>query len=299
MRLVLVSVVLVGLASVAGAADPAKTGRLPVGVVTVDAVDTTRGRTIPTELWYPAKTAGRDAAPSDRARPLVILAHGFCGARTNYEFLTQHLASHGFVVAAPDMMGITREACDAEQVTGSIPASALDLDFVCRTLHDVTGPLARYAQRVRGNPTGLVGHSLGGRIVVEAATIGAAFTANVGLAPAARAAEATLVADLTPRRAWLVMGGTADVLVDFDAWTMPFFEGLPPPAYLVRIGGGTHSGFTDVDAGLAPEALASQQASVKRYVTAFFTARLARKGKFSRWLRTRDDGTVAVTARKK
>jgi dienelactone hydrolase len=228
-----------------------------------------------------------------------MLAHGLCGSRTNYEFLSEHLASHGFVVAAPDMLGYTREACDATQVTGDIAASARDLAYVCHVLRDTVGPLALYAQRVRGAATGLVGHSLGGRIAVEAATTEGMFMAMATLAPAARAEEAELVADLEPRRAWLVMGGTADALVGFDAWTAPFFDGLPGPAYLVRLTGGTHSGFTDVDAGLSPEALAAQQANVRRYTTAFLVKHVARKGKFNKRLRTRDDGTVAVTARRK
>jgi len=57
--------VLVTAVSVAGAApDPATTGRLKVGVTTVTAVDAARGnRTLPTEIWYPARAAGRETEP--------------------------------------------------------------------------------------------------------------------------------------------------------------------------------------------------------------------------------------------
>ena len=70
---------------------------------------------------------------------------------------------------------------------------------------------------------------------------------------------------------------------------------------LVKIVGGTHSGFTDVDGHLAPAALARQQALVARYATAFMKRYLARDPSFGRFLTAADAadrGTdVAVTAR--
>src|SRR6185295_7947322 len=101
----------------AEAADPAKAGRFKVGVATVDAVDTSRDRTIPTEIWYPAQNPGQNAELLPKGFPLILMAHGFCGSRLNYEYLTTHLASQGFVVAATDFVGVTRAACDAGQVT--------------------------------------------------------------------------------------------------------------------------------------------------------------------------------------
>jgi predicted dienelactone hydrolase len=297
LRTLLLGLVLAFVTVGAEAADPAKAGRFKVGVATVDAVDTSRGRTIPTDIWYPARSAGRDAELLPKAFPLVLMAHGFCGSRTNYEYLTTHLASHGFIVAATDFIGITRGACDAGQVTDGVDDMALDLWYVCRTLHDVTGPLATYAQRVYGIPTGLVGHSLGGAAVIDATPLDPAFTATVTLAPAATAADAPPLVGLTPKRAWLVMGGTADTLVSFTELTEPFFAGLPTPSYLVRITDGTHGGFSDADSRLSPEALAAQQAIVKRYATAFFVKHLVKKKKFGRRLRDADNGSVLVEAR--
>ena len=64
----------------------------------------------------------------------------------------------------------------------SLDELPLDLSFVCRDLHDVSGPLGTWAQHVRGVPTGLVGNSLGGLAAVGAARIDPSFTAIVGLA---------------------------------------------------------------------------------------------------------------------
>src|SRR5580765_1996952 len=88
--LVLLALVLPGLAS-AAPPDPSGTGRNAVGVTTLTVSDTSRGRTLVTEVWYPATVPGRDAAPARGRFPLVLVAHGSCGFRTNYEYVTEPL----------------------------------------------------------------------------------------------------------------------------------------------------------------------------------------------------------------
>jgi predicted dienelactone hydrolase len=300
MRVGIVVVLVLGLAAFARGADPAKPGPFRVGVATVQAVDSARGdRALTTEIWYPAKKAAkaaRDAEPLPRAFPLILMAHGHCGSRTNYEYLTIQLASRGFVVASPDFPGLTSgSACDFSLT--SPDDMPLDLSFVCRELHDTGGPLARFAVHVRGVPTGLVGHSLGGFAVVKATQLDPAFTTVVPLAPLAGGSNAAELAGLG--RALMVMGGTADATIPFDGLTQPFFDGLDAPAFLVRIAGGTHSGFTDMDSHLTPDALAAQQTIVRRYATAFFTKYLAGKKKFGKFLKSADTDAVVVTARAK
>ncbi len=45
--------------------DPFVRGRFPVGVRTIEALDTARGRLFPVEIWYPAAAqhVGEDIAP--------------------------------------------------------------------------------------------------------------------------------------------------------------------------------------------------------------------------------------------
>jgi alpha-beta hydrolase superfamily lysophospholipase len=206
MRCAVVAVFSLVLATAATAApDPTRPGKLVVGVTTVDAIDTSRGnRTLPTEIWYPARHTGRDTEPLPRSYPLVLIAHGLCGSRLYYDYLAPHLASYGFVVAAPDFTGVTTADCAAGHVTASIDDLPLDLSFVCRELHDVAGPLGTWARHVRGIPTGLIGNSLGGIAVVEAAKIDPSFTTIVGLAPAVNADAAPALVGLVPRRAWMI-----------------------------------------------------------------------------------------------
>src|SRR5712692_8142577 len=109
--------------------DPFARGRFPVGVRTIQALDTLRNRLFPCEVWYPAAAqhAGQDLAPatqdfftvppSDAPRsqmavrnasaqpgtyPLLICSHSSGGRRRQSTFLCTHLSSHGYVVAALD-----------------------------------------------------------------------------------------------------------------------------------------------------------------------------------------------------
>src|SRR5215475_5275903 len=281
--------------SAPGAPDPTRAGRLPVGVTTADAVDGSRGhRSLTTEIWYPARRTGRNAEPRRGRHPLVLIAHGLCGSRLYYDYLAVHLASHGFVVAAPDFPGVTRAACDAGQLVLSIGDLARDLSFVARELHAAPGPFGTWARHVGGAATGLVGNSLGGIAVVEAARMDPAFTAIVGLAPAVGAAAAPPLVGLTPRRAWMVMGATGDDLVSFAGSTQPFFEGLPAPAFLVRFTGGSHTGFSDENPETSPDPRQAQHDATTRYATPFLLKYLAHKSTFARRLRPSDDGIVAL-----
>jgi predicted dienelactone hydrolase len=281
-----------------GAADPTRPGRLAVGVTTVVTVDAARGdRPLVVEIWYPAKRTGRDAVALRRRHPLVLIAHGLCGSRLYYDYLATHLVSHGFVVAAPDFSGVTRAACDVRPPDFTIDDLAQDLSYVARELHDVTGPFGTWARRVRGAATGLVGNSLGGIAVVDAARADPAFTAIVGLAPAVAANAAPPLVGLTPRRAWMVMGATGDDLVTFATWTQPFFEGLPAPAYLVRFTGGSHTGFSDENPEIEPDPRQAQHDATTRFATPFLIKYLAHRKKFARHLRSSDDGAVALIAR--
>src|SRR5204863_248179 len=139
---------------------------------------------------YPARSAGR-AAPARRGRhPLVLVAHGYCGFRTNYEYLSVPLASWGFLVAAPDFPGINRADCDAGVPPGDIIGDPpRDLAFLRGAFHDRSGPARALARLVRGRHAGLVGHSLGGAAVVHASLADPDLTAVVALAAVAGSAQ--------------------------------------------------------------------------------------------------------------
>lgn len=130
--------------------DPFARGQHPVGVRTVSWTDTSRGRTLPVEIYYPADDRHRgqdldpaawdtyrpiwvtesEPAPEEMAyqaavrdaaevagglagRPLVLQVHGWAGFRQEASFLGTHLASHGYVVVSPDVILSTFGDVDA------------------------------------------------------------------------------------------------------------------------------------------------------------------------------------------
>lgn len=153
-------------------------------------------RVLPVEIWYPtavsaskaeqityeqvmgssndpkrplipftfAGRARRDAEPNrgTSAYPLVIVSHGYLGSRLLLTYLTENLASKGYVVVAIDHAESTfRDA-------GGFPSTLLN-----RSLDDlfVLNEMARLSQKGSGsflsglldaNNTGLVGYSMGG-----------------------------------------------------------------------------------------------------------------------------------------
>jgi predicted dienelactone hydrolase len=281
---------------------PAHAAGYDVGATTVTLVDATRGRTLVTEAWYPARTGGRDASPRAGRYPLVLVAHGNCGFRTNYEYLTVPLAAAGFVVAAPDFPGFNKAVCDAgpEAIGDVAHDPEADLAFLHRVLRDRSGPAARLAAHVRDRRAGLVGHSLGGYVVLRASIADPEFPVVAALAPLAVFGKDDF-ASLRPRRTILLAGATGDHTLPYATVTAPLFALLPPRAYLLEIVGGSHSGFTDTDPALAPEALARQQALVRRYVTALFLRWLAHRRRAARTLTPADAAAqgpdVALTVR--
>lgn len=95
----------------------------PWGVTTWDTVVTsTTGVDLPVQVWAPTKEAAgshrydgliegvatEDAAPDCAdVRPVMMFSHGSGGMRYQSIFWTEYLASHGWVVAAPDHVGNT------------------------------------------------------------------------------------------------------------------------------------------------------------------------------------------------
>jgi predicted dienelactone hydrolase len=173
------------------AVDPFAAGPFAVGVTTVE---TGGDRSLPVEIWYPAKrgatgdaatydltlgalvlatlpsplAAVRDAPIADEggALPVLIFSHGSGGARVQSVFLTEHLASHGFIVAAPDHLGNTlREAVNSSLAIPTVQIAALRPVDVSRTLDLVLAkgessgdPLFGRVDPLR---VGVVGHSFG------------------------------------------------------------------------------------------------------------------------------------------
>ncbi len=179
-----------------GAMPPVNLGADPVGVTTLALHDAERGRNITVEVWYPAAeaprsgepevyeveaagftvarlrsiaNARREVAPATRGPlPLVLISHGAGSTRFGNVGLAEMLASHGYVVAAPDHKGHTV----ADKVAGISDADRarsafdrpLDLSFVLDELERRTkGDDRRFGHLIDMDRVAVAGHSFGGR----------------------------------------------------------------------------------------------------------------------------------------
>lgn len=265
----------------------AKLGSIPVGVKTLELVDATRaGRRLKVDLWYPAATAAggtpvtyegsltaeppaaptrfsrpgiavRDAKRAAGPFPLVVVSHGYDNESVLLSWLTENLASKGYVVAAirhmdPPITERTRfpevlmnRPADVAYVTGSLQRSLGDEKLV---------DPAR---------TAFVGYSMGGYGVLSVA--GAlpndalrvsGLKALVGLAPAgARFGVwgADGVAPITVPM--LLISGDRDQTVDYSSGARVFFDqAIHSNRYLLTYLGGGHA----IGLGPAPEDMRSR-----------------------------------------
>ncbi|GGM12567.1 alpha/beta hydrolase family protein [Deinococcus aerophilus] len=118
--------------------------------------------------------ATRDAAPSAQGGPypLVIVSHGYPGSRYLMSYLTENLASKGYVVASIDHTDSTHG--DKAAFASTLLNRPLDDNFVL-------GEMARLGAADSGSPlsglvdadrTALVGYSMGGYGALNAAGAG-------------------------------------------------------------------------------------------------------------------------------
>lgn len=195
-----------------GAYDPFLRGSFPVGVRTIQTLDTARDRPFPCEIWYPAAAqhAGQDLRPetqdsftvpsSDTLRsqmavrnataqpgtwPLILFSHHSGGHRRAATFLCTHLSSHGYVIAAldhsevvaPELRG--RDGETAEQRAARAEA------WIANRVPDIRFLLDQLVSGVDvdRNQIGIVGHSFGGWTALAAPEVESRIRAAVTLAP--------------------------------------------------------------------------------------------------------------------
>ncbi|MEH2288964.1 alpha/beta hydrolase [Nostoc sp.] len=77
--------------------DPSQPGSAQVKILNLSLNDQKRDRKIPVDIYWPT------AATLDK--PLIVFSHGFGSVRTDLRYLAEHLASHGYVVAALEHPG--------------------------------------------------------------------------------------------------------------------------------------------------------------------------------------------------
>jgi predicted dienelactone hydrolase len=116
----------------------------------------------------------RDASPvtTDGQFPLIIVSHGYVGSRLLLSYLTENLASKGYVVVSIDHMESTYN--DAGGFQSTLLNRSSDILFVLDQVAEMTKPGNNYflSGLVDASNTGLIGYSMGGYGVLNAAGAG-------------------------------------------------------------------------------------------------------------------------------
>jgi len=267
--------------AVADVSPPDEPGPYQVGRRVVQLEDTSRGRPLTADVWYPADdvtgaapaiyqfipgielpspSAFADAPLSAEGPfPLVVYSHGSGGLRYVAAWFTELLASHGFVVVAVDHTGNT--ALDAITGTGT-PRDVTAQTRVLDTEFLITDMLARSA--AAGDPLsgaidperiGVTGHSFGGFTALASASGFASPLGDVAadervIAVAAMSPASTLLSDAELESVdvpTLLVSGTLDTTTPIDPDTERPWELIPGrPLIRVDIDGAGHQSFTDV-----------------------------------------------------
>nr|RIY10288.1 dienelactone hydrolase [Deinococcus sp. RM] len=259
-------------------------------------------RRLTVEVWYPTASgakeavtyadtltsgkaftfdgrAARDAKPlSGQAFPLVIVSHGYTGSRVLMSYLTEHLASRGYVVAAIDHTDSTHD--NRGPFNSTLVNRAPDINF---TLDQI----ARLGAPGSGSPlsgilnasrTAVLGYSMGG--------YGALNAAGAGYAP--KVAALLPGGTLTPRQtgaftpdpriraavAFAPWGGPSAArglgvpTGEYGFWDARGLEGLKVPTLFVV---GDHDDVSGFEEGVKP--LFENAVNTDRYLLVYQNAR--------------------------
>jgi len=285
----------------AGWVAPGDRGDLAAGTL-LDWVEVSRGESLDLQVWYPvsagveqpfnyevfAATEGMvvEEGPGacDTPRPVVMFSHGNSGINYQTYTLSEHLARHGYVVAAPnhvrntafDMEDDLRRAMTLWR-PGDISES---FDYLVSLSDDPESPLFGCVDPAAGYA--MIGHSFGGWTTL--AVSGAPLDMRVldAECQGSTAQECDIIRawiadhpgqdllDLSDNRVWaavplapawqelfgdglpeiqvpiLVVGGELDESTTWDAAVEPTYRGLTAtPRYLVGLEGAGHYSFTD------------------------------------------------------
>jgi predicted dienelactone hydrolase len=233
-------------------------GPFQVGEATLPLVDTSRPtpangacpatptRTLTTEVWYPAADASYNGK-----LPLVILAHGLTANRLQGTYLAQHLASYGYVVAAPDFPlsnGTTNDGSVCFATASDVSGQVGDVFYLAAALvSPQIQAIAPFTALIDPQRKALVGHSLGGTTVAVAGTYGPSmgvnFDAVVTLAPGSCPLYLPGGAGSALTMPSLIVHGTTDAVTHYINNALPLFQTSQDPKYLVAIENGSHLGF--------------------------------------------------------
>jgi predicted dienelactone hydrolase len=285
---------------------PDAVGPFAIGRSSFTIVDPDReGRELPVDVWYPVDP--KDAtgepslyqvtfqlwiipdvwaiplvftAPSEGALhepliseagefPLIVFSHGSGGLRYQSFFLTEALASHGFVVVAAGHVGNTL----LDELGGTFApmeemmvARPLDVSFLITDMLERNEDPGNFLYgSIDGERIGVCGHSFGGfTSFAMAAGFGAdppdevASEFPVGFVPVPVDSRVDAIVPLAPVSSWfgdseleainvptMILGGTLDTTTPLETENVRPFELIPDQVFRADLDGAVHFSFSN------------------------------------------------------
>ena len=216
-------------------------------------------RTLRVAVWYPAKKGLLgDFTPSlnaelnrdDGPYPLVIHAHGFMSDRTEVTYVGEHLASHGYVVVAPDFPLSNMLAAGGPTIL-DVPNQPGDVSFLID--HFVGAAMTSNSPFYKGvDPDRIVmsGTSLGG-LTTYLSTYHPDLRDDRILAAVTLAGPSFMFTETFWGHAdvpMLLVHGDIDAIIGYDDNAVATLGRAAPNAGLVTLLGGSHTGFASAAA---------------------------------------------------
>ncbi len=194
-------------------------------------------RTLEVTVWVPEDAKVR--------RPLFVYAHGFTGHRREMEYLLEHLASHGYVVAALDFPLTNHDAPGGPTPRDLAPQPG-DVRFVIDSLLALDPAVHPVRARIDADRIALAGLSYGGLTTTLTSfhprERDPRLDAAVSIAGPTQMLAPRFFASGGPP--FLMVAGTEDALVPFSRNAEPVPEKVPGGS-LVAFEAGTHLGFVE------------------------------------------------------
>jgi predicted dienelactone hydrolase len=196
----------------------------------------TNSRKMQVSVWYPGGPAA--------SGPLIIYSHGFSGGNKECKYLMQHLASLGYVAAAPNFPSTNGGASGGAYLQDVVNQPADQHFLINQLLLWNQTPGNPLAGRIDSTRIGAMGTSLGGLTTTLLAFDRNRMDSRIKAAVSIAGLHVMFNSAFYAHRdlPYMVVAGTSDLLVPYASNAAPIVADIPG-AILVSIKRGSHLGF--------------------------------------------------------
>ncbi len=210
-----------------------------VGHLSKSFTDVSRSnRSITTEIYYPANTAGDNVAIASGQFPILVFGHGFVMAWSSYDVVWNAVVPNGYIIVFP-----TTET----SISPSHTDFGKDIAFLVGAMKAEGTNSSSFFYNSVTNKSAVMGHSMGGGSAFLAVQYDQTITALATLAAAVTNPSSTTAARSITIPA-IVFSGVNDCVAPPATNQIPMYDTLVSSCKtLINITGGAHCQFASVN----------------------------------------------------